>query len=80
MKTLKQILMAGAFVVLASAATFAQKNDDQKKGDQKKNPPVVIVNPEGKKPKEDKPRDNRDDRKKPQGEFMGEFREVELLD
>lgn len=66
MKTLKQFLIMGAFVILASASVFAQKSDDQKKPQKPKdNPPVVVVPKDGKKPK-----DNERPPKKPQGELM----------
>ncbi|HEX8369922.1 MAG TPA: hypothetical protein VF604_15355 [Pyrinomonadaceae bacterium] len=65
MKTLKQFLIMGAFVILASTSAFAQKNDDQKKPKPKDNPPVVVVPKDGKKPREnDRPP------KKPQGALM----------
>ena len=54
------------FVILASTFAFAQKDDEQKKPKPKPNPPVVVVPPDGKKPKE-----NERPPKKPQGEFLG---------
>jgi hypothetical protein len=64
MKTLKQFLITGTFIILASAIAFAQKNDDQKKPPKPKdNPPVVVVPKDGKKPK-----DNEKPPKKPREE------------
>jgi hypothetical protein len=61
MKTLKQFLITGAFIILASAIGLAQKNDDQKKPKPKDNPPVVVVPKDGKKP----PKENDRPPKKP---------------
>lgn len=63
MKTLRQFLITGAFIVLASAAAFAQKDDDQKKPKPKPSPPIVVVPDGGKKPK-----GNERPPQKPQGE------------
>ncbi|HLM02811.1 MAG TPA: hypothetical protein VK400_17295, partial [Pyrinomonadaceae bacterium] len=63
MKTLKQFLIMGAFIVLASATAFAQKDDEQKKPKPKPSPPIVVVPDGGKKPK-----GNERPPQKPQGE------------
>lgn len=74
MNTLKQFLIMGVFVILASTSAFAQQNDDQKKPKPKDNPPVVVVPKEGKKPKEnDRPP------KKPQGELTETLQTLRFL-
>jgi len=60
MKTLKQLFFVAALVIGISIPAFAQKKED-KKPPPKETPPVIVVNPD-KKPKEEKPKDN----KKPQ--------------
>jgi hypothetical protein len=66
MKTLKQFLMIGAFVFLASLTAFAQKDNDQKKDPPpKEKPPVVIAPDKQKPPKENPPRENPNRPKKP---------------
>jgi hypothetical protein len=76
-KTLKQFLLVSAFVMLASAATFAQRQNDQNKPPPKKDPPQVVVPKQDKKPKEDKPRG--DGRKRP-GLAFGLVQGKETLD
>jgi hypothetical protein len=76
MKILKQFLMAAAFVILASTMALAQKQDE-KKPKPKENPPEIVV-PKDKKPPRDNDRPPRDERKKPQGDFMDLVRTEEF--
>lgn len=67
MKTLRQFMMVGAFIFLASLTAFAQKDNDQKKDPPpKKDPPVVVV--KERPPKENPPPRNegREKPKKPE--------------
>lgn len=72
MKTLKQLLFAGAVMICFSMTGSAQEGD--KKTPPKKDPPIVIVKDKDK-PKEDKPKEDKpkDDKKKPQA-FIFYFR------
>ena len=65
MKILKQLIFAVAVVFCVSITASAQK--DEGKTPKKGNPPIIV--PGGKKPKEDKPKDE-DRRKKPQINFF----------
>jgi len=69
-KTLKHSLFAVALVVGFSMTATAQKEGD-KKTPPKEKPPVIVVNPE-KKPKEDKPKDD----KKPGAMIFGNREET----
>lgn len=66
MKFLRQILILAAITVGFSLTAMAQKPDDQKKIAPKENRPSIPVKPkndDNKKP--DKPRDDKDDRRRP---------------
>jgi len=70
MKTLKQLILAAAFIFCISMSASAQKNDG-KKTPPKENPPRVVVKGDKgdkEKPREDK-RDNDNRGKKPQAYF-----------
>ena len=60
MKNLKQLLFAVALITGISISASAQKEGD-KKPPPKEKPPIIVVEP--KKPKDDKPKE---DRKRPQ--------------
>lgn len=55
MKTLKQFMMVGAFIFLASLTGFAQKDRDQKKDPPPKEKPPVVIAPEKQKPPKENP-------------------------
>lgn len=67
MKILKQLIFAVALIVCVSVSVSAQK--DEGKRPKKGNPPIIVVGNDGKKPKEDKPKED-DRRKKPQINFF----------
>lgn len=76
MKILKQLLFTIAVMLCFSIAASAQKQDDKKP---KKDPPVVVVK-DKEKPKEGKPKKDKDDNvKKPGMEFYLSENRIELV-
>jgi len=70
-KYLKHSLFAVALVIGLTMSASAQKDGDKKTPPKEGKPPVIIVNPE-KRPKEDKPKDN----KKPEAMIFGSRKDM----
>ena len=77
MKIFKQLIFVIALLVGFSVSVSAQK--DGKKTPPKNPPPVIYIKPkEGEKPKEDKPKDEKKE-KKPESYFLNSLVGIKIL-
>lgn len=58
MKNTKQMILAAVFTAAVAVSVSAQKDGD-KNPPPKEKPPVIVVNPDKKPPKEDRPKDGK---------------------